>query len=218
MEGGSNQSAEGILGFYNSFLSLFPIEVQNSIGIFLLVFAIFFYALIVWHGYRFISKKNLLNLNLNKYNTLKHPFFTKFIASLFYFLEYLIISPIVIFISFTIFTLLLIFLNEGLEIGGILLVSAAIIGAIRVASYHKEDVSRELAKFLPLTLLTISLLNPLSIFSFEKVLNQLNEIPDFLSQITSYLLFIIGLEIILRLFDFIFSLLGLEEVEEIEEK
>jgi len=207
-------SSTELLTAYNAFISLLPGWAQNFVGIFLLVLIIFIYALIIWHGYRFIAKKNILGLDLNKYNKSNHPLFTKIVAALFYFLEYLIISPIVIFVSFTIFTILIIFLNEGLEVGVILLISAAIIGAIRLASYYNEDLSKELSKFLPFTLLAVSLLNPNSVFSFEKILEQINEIPDFLTQITTYLAFIIVLEIVLRLFDFIFSLLGLEEVHE----
>jgi len=207
-----------LLTVYNTFLSLLPTWAQNFVGIFLLVLVIFTYAIIIWHGYRFIAKKNILGLDLNKYNKSNHPLFTKIIAALFYFLEYIIISPIVIFISFAVFTILIMFLNEGLEVGVILLISAAIIGAIRLASYYKEGLSKELAKFLPFTLLIVSLLNPNSVFSFEKILGQINEIPDFLTQITTYIIFIILLEIVLRLFDFIFSLLGLEEVNEDKEE
>jgi len=217
MEAVIGSSSVGLVGAYNAFVSLLPAWAQNFVGLFLLVLVIFAYALIIWHGYRFIAKKNILGLNLNKYNKSNHPFFTKFIAALFYFLEYLIISPIIIFISFVIFTILIIFLNEGLEVGTILLISAAIIGAIRIASYYKEDLSKELAKFLPFTMLAVSILNPGAVFSFEKILGQINEIPDSLTLITSYLLFTILLEIVLRLFDFIFSLLGLEEDEKEEE-
>ncbi len=213
-----SSSSTGLVMAYKTFVSILPSWAQNFVGIFLLVLVIFVYALIIWHGYRFIAKKNILGLNLNKYNKSNHPFFVKIIAALFYFLEYLIISPIIIFISFMVFTILIIFLNEGLEVGVILLISAAIIGAIRLASYYKEDLSKELAKFLPFTMLAVSVLNPGSVFSFEKILGQLNEIPDFLTQITSYLLFIIALEIVLRFFDFIFSLLGLEEDEKDKEE
>ncbi|MBU1129205.1 MAG: hypothetical protein KJ949_01075 [Nanoarchaeota archaeon] len=67
-------------------------------------------------------------------------------------------------------------------------------------------------------MLAVSILNPGAVFSFEKILGQINEIPDFLTLITSYLLFTILLEIVLRLFDFIFSLFGLEEDEKDKEE
>ncbi|MBA7674685.1 hypothetical protein ES703_82906 [subsurface metagenome] len=95
------------------------------------------------------------------------------------------------------------------------------IAAIRMTSYYKGGLSQEIAKILPFTLLAISVLNPnffLEAQYLERVISQLSQIPSFFSQIIYYLLFIIILEVILRLFDFIFSLFKLEEVPKIEEK
>ena len=55
---------------------------------------------------------------------------------------------------------------------------------------------------MPLTLLATSLLNP-KFFSVTRVLGLFAELPTLFGQITIYLLFIIILEVILRLFDFL---------------
>ena len=114
-----------------------------------------------------------------------------------------------VFFWFAVFGLFMIIFTN-LEIDFILLVSAIIVAAIRITSYYKENIAKEVAKLLPLTLLTISLLAP-GFFEFERILNNINLVPGFFSQILNYLGFLIILEIILRFFDFIFSLFNLKD-------
>lgn len=212
-----NNFSTGILGIYSSFMSALPEFVQGAINLFLLVLLIVIYSIIIWHGYRFIARKDPLRLNLNKHNNVEQNFVSKLKQSFFYFIEYLLISPLIIFAGFSVFTVLLTVLTETSNPNSILIASAAVIGAIRMTAYYKEDLSKELAKFLPFTLLAISVLN-LGIFNAEKIITHLNQIPSLFNQIIYYLLFIIILETILRFFDFIFSLFGLEEIESVEEK
>jgi len=149
-------------------------------------------------------------LDLNQYNTSEHPFLEKTIATFFYIIEYFLILPFLIFIWFSIFTLFLIFLTDNLELGALLLISAAILAAIRMTAYYHEDLSKDLAKLFPFTLLAISILNP-NFFSIERILNQFKEIPAFFNEIIIYLVFIIFLETILRFVDFIFSFYRLDD-------
>ena len=206
-----------LLEVYNLFISGMPPLIQNFIGLFLIVLLIVAYSIFVWKFYRSISTKNIIELDLNQYNRLKHPFLTKLLAGAFYFFEYLIIMPILIFIWLSIFTLLLIFLTENLDISVLLIISATIIAAIRMTSYYKEELARDLAKLIPFTFLAISILNP-GFFSIERIFNQFAELPNFFSKIFIYLIFIIVLEMILRFFDFIFSLFRLNEEQEVKEK
>jgi len=206
-----------LITYYQAFLNALPAWGQSFINLFLLVLIIFGYSVFIWHFYRYISKKNLLELNLNKYNKSEHPVFAKLMAGVFYFLEYIIILPFLIFFWYFIFTFFLLFLTQELEIGAILIISAAIIASVRMAAYYKEDVAKEIAKMLPFMLLGISLLTP-GFFSFERILSHLDLLGDFFQNIFYYLAFIVILEIILRFFDFIFSLFGMHDDKEQEEK
>ena len=201
------------MGAYQSVMDMLPTWSQSLVGLFILVVLIVVYAIIIWHGYRYIAKKDPLGLNLSKYNTSQDSFFAKFVAGTLYFLEYILIAPIIIFISFGIFTILLTFLTENLNAGQILIIAAAIIGAIRLTSYYKEDLAKEIAKFIPFTLLAVSLLNP-SFFDITRIFATFSQIPALVGKAGIYLVFIILLEIVLRLFDFIFSLFGIEETDE----
>jgi len=204
-----------LIAAYKGFLSLLHPFFQSFFNFFFLAVLIFIYATLVWKLHNFISKKNILNLDLSKYNTSEHPTLAKIIAGALYFLEYIIILPFLIFFWFSVFGISLTIFTD-LPIGTILVVSTVTVAAIRITSYSNENVAKELAKLLPLNLLAISLLVP-GFFEFERILNNINQIPSFLSQIFYYLGFIMALEVILRLFYFIFSMFG-SESEEITKK
>lgn len=206
--------SNGLIQGYNIIGSILPEWARGFLNLFLIVVLIFLYALFIWKLYKFIAKKNIFGFNLNKYNKSQHPFFIKLVAGSFYFIEYILISPFMIFFWFSIFAFFLILLTENLTLGTVLITSAAVVAAIRISAYYNEDLSKELAKLIPFTLLAVSLLNP-GFFNVERVFTQLAKLPGFINNIIIYLIFIIGLEIILRFFDFIFSLLGVnEEVKE----
>jgi hypothetical protein len=205
-----------LFGFYQDFLSTLPPFAANFFNFLILVLLVVIYSVFIWKFYKFIARKNILQLDLNKYNRSSHPFFAKVIAGLLYFAEYIIILPFLIFFWFSIFTILLIFLTENLDISTLLVVSATIIAAIRMTSYYKEGLAKDLAKLLPFTLLAISITNP-NFFNIERIFTHFSQIPGFFGNIAYYLFFIIILEVILRFFDFIFSLFGIEEVQEEEE-
>ena len=211
-----NSTSLGIAATYNSFISTLPDWTQNFLELFGLVLLVAIYAIFIWKFYRFIATKNIIKLNLNKYNRAEHSTTAKLIAATFYFLEYIIILPFLIFFWFTIFTLFLIFLTEEISLPNLLIISATIIAAIRMTAYYKEDLAKDLAKLLPFTLLGLAITKA-SFFDLGRVLNHFNDLPQFLTQILIYLIFIIILEIILRLFEFIFSFLELGKPPELQE-
>lgn len=206
----------GIFETYTSFLGVLPSWLQSFVGLFLLVLLVVIYAVLVWHGYRLLARKNIINLDLRKYNKTEHPVFTKLIAASLYFVEYIVILPILIFIGFSLFTILLIFLTENIELGTLLVISAVIVAAIRMTSYYSEDLSKDVAKLLPFTLLGVSILNA-GFFDISRVLTHFSVLPQFLGDIPTYLLFIILLEVVLRFFDLLFGVMGLQDESE-EEK
>lgn len=195
---------------YKSLLSTLPPFAESFINLFLLVILVVVYSIFIWKFYKFISKRNIIELNLNQYNRYEHPFLVKLFAGIFYLLEYIVILPFLIFFWFSIFTLFLVFLTNNIAINLVLIISATIIGAIRMTAYYNEDLSKDLAKLLPFTLLAISITTP-NFFNMERVLNHISQLPAFFSEIIIYFVFIMILEIILRFFEFIFSLFGLEE-------
>jgi len=144
---------------------------------------------------------------------------TTLTSSLFYFLEYIILLPFLIFFWFAVFTFFLIVLAQNNNLSQILLLSATVVGAIRVTAYipnYGEKLSAEIAKVLPITFLALTVLNPNSFLEINYITNIINifsQLTSYLSSIFHYLIFIVILEVLMRFFDFIFSLFGLEEVK-----
>ncbi len=199
-----------IENIYILLLSKLPTMFAEFLNFFLLVLLIVLYSIFIWHFYRLLSKKDILQLNLNQYNKYQDAFLVKIVAGFLYLIEYILISPLLIFAGFVCFTILIILMNESLSIASLLLISATIVASIRITAYYKEDLSREIAKFFPFTLLGISLINP-NLFDLNRIFAQILSIPSLFNQVGNYLLFIIFIEIILRFFRFIFYLFSDEK-------
>ena len=80
--------------------------------------------------------------------------------------------------------------------------SAALLGAIRLLAYYNEEVSMEIAKIFPLTILVIFILSP-NFFSLDRVLTNLVKIPELITNILYFLILIVAIELILRVFNII---------------
>ena len=204
----------GLGRMYSSFLNSVPEDYRSLVSLLILVIVIVLYAIFIWKFHQFLARKNIFHLNLKKYNRFEHEFLVKCAAVILYFIEYLIVLPLLVFFWFIIFsTFLILFTEVSQTTANILLISAAIIGAVRMAAYYNEDLSKDLAKLIPFTLLGIAILNP-TFFSFERVVERLGEISSFSSSIFYYLIFIMALETILRIFEFGFSLIAGDSEEE----
>lgn len=197
-------------------------EKDIFINLLLLTIFVAIYVVFIWRLHIFISTKNILRLNLNKYNRTKHPLLAKMVAGFLYFLEYIIILPILIFFWFMVFAILLVFIARGMEPSSIILLAALTIAVLRVVAYipkYGEAASAETSKIIPFTLLAIGLTEPLFFNSEELILRAL-DIPQLFQGISSYIFFIVAIELILRFLTFIVSIFekkgGTELKEDIE--
>lgn len=209
---------------YGEFATSLPPLFQQFITLFALVILIVIYTVFIWKLHRFVGTKNIFKFNLNKYNDSKNPGLTKLLASGFYLLEYILIIPFIIFFWFVVFTFFLVLLvEESMAVSTILLISAIAIASIRMTSYipgYGQKLAQDIAKILPFTFLGIAVLNP-GIFTelIQRMSTRLEDIGLLLQGALPYFLFIVLLEVLLRLFEFIFSISGIihdsdEEQEE----
>lgn len=154
--------------------------------IFYLSISIAIYAILIWHFYRFIARRDCFKIGECRY--------PKFIG----FLKYFCLFPFVAILFFLGFSLLLLFLTRNYEIVQVLATSFAIILAIRITSYYSEDLSKDVAKMLPFALLGVFLVDP-SYFRFDLTLSNMNSLPQFVNEIIMFIFFIIIIEWILRI-------------------
>ena len=195
----NNITNEALNNSLNSISSLFPEPYKSYLilGIFILLISI--YSIFVWKFYRFLAKRDLLELNLNQYNNSDHPFLKKFFEVLLFIAEYIIILPVVVFFWFFVISIILLLLAKEHSISNILLISATMVGAVRISAYYNEDLSKDLAKLFPLTVLAVAFLTP-NFFDLNDTISKISEIPNLFTNIIFYLISIVILEFILRIF------------------
>ena len=168
------------------------------------VIGVVIYSIFIFKFYRFLARKDIFKLNLQQYNYGQNLFMKKFLRVLLYIVEYIILFPVLTFFWFAVLALLLSLLAQNLDITSLLLVSMALVGAVRVTSYYSEDLSKDLAKMLPFALLGVFLVN-INEFSYDAALDTISMIPENLIMIFYYLLFVIVLEFVLRIFHLMFG-------------
>ena len=124
---------------------------------------------------------------------------SKFLGGLLYVLEYILLFPLFTFFWFVVFAALLTFLVKQQAVQNILLISVAIIAAIRMCAYYNENLAQDLAKMLPFALLGVFVVE-LSFFSFSQSVGMLKQLFDLWDLMIYYLIFVVVLEILLRMF------------------
>ena len=172
------------------------VDLLAPVSLYVLGMAI--YAIFIFHFYRFVATRDMFKLNLSKYRGHKNKWVRSFLHVLIYVLQYLVLFPFVAFFWFAVLTTMLAFLSRGRSFPEILLMSLATVAAIRVTAYYKEDLSKDLAKILPFGVLAIVLINA-QLFTVTESLDVLGSSGDHVEEILYYLVFLIGLEFVLRL-------------------
>jgi len=148
---------------------------------------------ITWWVYRTLSKRNIFSLS----QTSRIPTSGD---ELLYILKYFFIFPIYSFLGFLIFSLALFLLMKPAtsdQHTTIFFVAIVIISTMRVGAYVHEMLAEDLAKLIPLSMLSIILTHP----TFEGIGITFTQIIDFITLVPTvikYLVFIIILEAVLR--------------------
>ena len=179
-------------------LSLGISEVLNIIKpLVIFIAAMGIYSVFIFKFYRFLARKDIIEIDLEKHNNANHWFIKKVFSGILYLIQYVILVPIFIFFWFAFLALLLVFLAKNQTIDQVLLVSMATVGTIRILSYYSEDLSKDLAKMLPFALLGVFIIDA-TFLNIENIFLSLNEIPDRLYTLIYYFVFIVLLEFLMR--------------------
>ena len=160
------------------------------------VVAISLYSVFIFKFYRSIARREIFTLNLEKSG--KWAKLKMGVSVLLYFTKHLVVYPLLIIFYFLVLVVFFAFLAKTQTIDTILLVSMSLVAAIRITAYYHEDLSRDLAKMVPFALLGIFLMD-ISYFSVSASMGMLAQIPSYWKTIFYYLLFIVGLELVLRI-------------------
>jgi len=188
---------EYITEIFDSIINSVPEDYR--IVIVLLIYTIFIaiYAVFIWKFYKFLACKEIIQINLSQYNHSTHPGLEKFFAIILFTIEYLVILPFLVLFWFTILSLFLLLLSKSINAQQILLISAAIIASTRITAYISEDLSKDLAKILPFTVLAMFIIGE-DFLNTEFLFGKIIQIPSLFNNILIFLIFIFLVEFILR--------------------
>jgi len=191
-----------IISVLSSFANYFGFGDTVLPGLFFFTLIIVLYGVVIYYFYKFLSKKDIADINLLRFSKTENGV-VKFLAGLFYFIEYILFVPFLTSISFAILAIVLMLIAKNLDVSTILVVAAALVASVRATSYVGRSISQDLAKMIPLTLLALAITGE-NFLSISLFLGRFSQIPALLSQIPIYLLFIISIEVGMRI---IYSLL-----------
>lgn len=150
--------------------------------------------------YKQLARRDLFEIPKLNLQTKFVNFFDKAI----YFLKYLLIFPVYSFIWFLIFSFLLFALSKSRTIEEILFLGIIVVAATRMGAYISEKLAEDMAKLLPLTLIAIFLMDPKAV-TLDTFISSFNSILLQLPRVAKYLLFIIVVEWLLRVFHWTFT-------------
>jgi len=162
------------------------------------IFGLAIYSVVMYNLYRFVAKRDIFELNLRQYNTFQHQTVFKFFAVLLYMVEYLLFFPLFLVAWFIIFSAVIISITKNTDAQTVFLISMSLISSIRILSYYKQPLAKEISKLIPFALLAMFLID-ISVFSLDNALLLIKQIPSILNLITYYIVFVILLEFILRI-------------------
>jgi hypothetical protein len=155
------------------------------------------YCIFIFKFYRFLGSKDIFKLNLRQYKGFL-GFLEDIVEVLLYICEYLIILPLFIFFWFIVIALMITALSKIGNAQSILLLAMGIVGATRVAAFYNEELSMDMAKLLPLVLLSVFIFDIGSI-SYEFFVSTVKQFPSLWETALYYLVFIFLLEVLLRI-------------------
>ena len=159
------------------------------------------YSIFVWHFYRFISRREIIPIDYDKYDD-RGKFSPIRILS--YIVAHIFLFPLIIFVWFFVYSMFMFILAKDMPIGVVLLIAISVIGAIRVTSYYKEDLSKDVGKLLPFALLGVFLTSSAfytetsNFFSFDDLEIKFKEFPLFVSRVIEFIIIVVIIEAILR--------------------
>tara|TARA_Y100000034_G_C6899925_1_gene415801 strand:- start:2491 stop:3204 length:714 start_codon:yes stop_codon:yes gene_type:complete len=206
----------GIQGAYLSIGASLSDTGRAAFNVFLMALIIAIVAWFIWKFYNTTSKRNIIQLNLRKYNTSSHPVSSKLMALVLYFVEFLIIMPVIILIWFFALSIIVLVIAPERDIVQVITITAATVASIRILAYHNEEISKDLAKMFPFIALSLFLLSP-NPLDIESTIAQLGQIPVLFWSILSAFFLIFGIEIVLRLFYTIYEFWKSEETKETDQ-
>jgi len=163
------------------------------------IIAIAVYSGFVFMFYRILAKKDLLTLDLSKYADDFGGKVKKYLRSVLFVLQYIVVVPVLIAFWTLVLAVILTLLSDSSDDHARnALIATSVVGAVRILAYWTEDLSRDVAKMLPFAVLGVYLVSSTSVqwSAFQELLESL---PELAKSFFSSLVLLAILETLLRI-------------------
>ena len=162
------------------------------------IIAIAVYSGLVFMFYRILAKKDLLTLDLSKYADDFGGKVKKYLRSVLFVIQYIVVVPILIAFWTLVLAVILTLLSDSSDHARNALIATSVVGAVRILAYWTEDLSRDVAKMLPFAVLGVYLVSSTSVqwSAFQELLESL---PELAKSFFSSLVLLAILETLLRI-------------------
>ena len=164
------------------------------------------YGVFIFNFYRFLARKDIITLNLQKHNKAKRPSLRKAVTTVFYIFKCLILYPVFVFFWFCVMAGFLFVFGRNQSTESIMPVAMGVVGAIRVCSYYNEALATDLSKILPFALLGILIIDN-SLLRIVDSAEGVKEAALLWETLVHYLAAVVVIEFILRIATGLFGLI-----------
>ena len=164
------------------------------------------YGVFIFNFYRFIARKDIIKLNLQKHNQAKNAALRKTISAIFYVFTCLLLYPVFVFFWFIVMAGLLYLLGRNHSTESVMLIAMGVVGAIRICSYYREALSTDISKILPFALLGIMIIDA-SLVNIVNTAASVREAALLWETMVIYLIAVVLIEFVLRMVTGLFGLI-----------
>ena len=162
------------------------------------IIAIAVYSGFVFMFYRILAKKDLLTLDLSKYADDFGGKVKKYLRSMLFVVQYIVVVPILIAFWTLVLAVILTLLSDSSDHTRNALIATSVVGAVRILAYWTEDLSRDVAKMLPFAVLGVYLVSSTSV-QWSEFRELLESLPELAKSFFSSLMLLAILETLLRI-------------------
>ena len=127
------------------------------------IIAIAAYSGFVFMFYRLLAKRDLLTLDLKRFENSMTGRIRVFFRSLLFVAQYVLLIPILIGFWTVVMATILTLLSDSSDHTRNAMIATSVVGAVRILAYWTEDLSRDVAKMLPFAVLGVFLVGSTSV-------------------------------------------------------
>ena len=171
------------------------------------IIAIAAYSGFVFMFYRLLAKRDLLTLDLKRYEDSMTGRIRVFFRSLLFVAQYVLFIPILIGFWTVVMATILTLLSDSSDHSRNAMIATSVVGAVRILAYWTEDLSRDVAKMLPFAVLGVFLVGSTSV-NFSEFKALYSNLPELADAYLNSLILLSILETVLRVGHVVKDLFG----------